>query len=153
MTLYELLLFVHVTAAIVWVGGNVTFQFVGSRALASGEPVRIAALGNDAEWVGLRVYTPAALIVVLAGVAMVLEGDVGFSRGWVIAGIAGFAYSFLAGSFYNGPRSRKVAEAIEAGRAGTPEVDDAIRRLLLSSRIELIVLLFVVFNMAAKPWD
>jgi uncharacterized membrane protein len=153
MTLYEGLLFLHILGAIVWVGGNITFQFVGLRALASGEPVRIAALGRDADWIGLRVYTPAALVVVLAGIGMVMEGDIGFGRGWVIAGIAGFAYSFLAGSFYNGPRSRKIGEAIDAGRAGTPEVDQGIRRLLLSARLELAVLLFVVFNMAVKPWD
>ena len=153
MTLYELLLFVHILAAIVWVGGNITFQFIALRTLASGNPVRIAALGADADWIGLRVYTPAALIALLAGIGMVLEGDIGFGRGWVIAGLAGFTYSILAGSFYNGPQARKLGEEIEAGGAGTPEVDHRIRRLLLSGRIELAVLLFVVFNMAVKPWS
>jgi uncharacterized membrane protein len=153
VTLYELLLFVHILAAIVWVGGNVTFQFMALRTLASGDSARIAGLGADADWIGLRVYTPAALLAILAGIGMVLEGDIGFGRGWIIVGLVGFTYSLLAGSLYNGPQSRKLSEEIAAGGAGTAAVDHRIRRILLSGRIELAVLLFVVFNMTVKPWS
>lgn len=153
MTLYEILLFVHILAVVVWVGGTITFHVIAQRALGSGDAARIGTVAGDIDWVGLRVYTPAAVIALASGVWMVLEGDIGFGRGWVVAGLAGFTFSFLVGSLYNGPRSRKLHELIAAHGGGAPEVRRLIGTLLLAGRIELAVLLFVIFNMAAKPWD
>jgi uncharacterized membrane protein len=153
VTLYDFLKFVHVLAAITWVGGNITGQFLARRAIASGDPVRMAGIATDADWIGRLVYVPAAIVLVIAGVWMVLERDLGFGRGWVMAGIGGFTFSLVLGAVFNGPEAARIGKAIEEKGGGDPEVVRRINRVLFSGRIELLVLLTVVFFMTTKVWD
>jgi uncharacterized membrane protein len=153
VTLYELLLFVHIASVVTWVGGNITVQLVALRALASGEPARMAGIAADADWIGKRVYTPAALLVLGAGIWMVLEADLGFGRGWIIVGLAGFAFSLIIGATFNGPESARIGRLIEERGPADPEVARRIKRILLSGRLELLVMLAVIFFMATKAWD
>ena len=61
MTWFELLLFVHIAVAIIWVGGGLMMQFFGVRASMSGDPRRFGELGEDIEWIANRVFIPASL--------------------------------------------------------------------------------------------
>src|ERR687895_92346 len=70
--MYDWLKLVHVLGAMVWVGGAVMVQIVAIRAMASKDPVRQATFSADAEWLGMRVFTPASVIVLLAGIGIVL---------------------------------------------------------------------------------
>lgn len=45
MSWSESLLFVHVSLAVIWVGGGLMMQFFALRATMSGDPSRIALLG------------------------------------------------------------------------------------------------------------
>jgi len=47
MSWSELLLFVHVSVAVIWVGGGLMMQFFAIRASMSGDPARTATLGED----------------------------------------------------------------------------------------------------------
>jgi uncharacterized membrane protein len=153
MTLYEFLLFVHVLAAVIWVGGNISLHFIAHRAISSGDPTRMAAFAKDAEWIGTRLYVPAALVLVGAGVWMVLDAELGFGRGWIMAGIGGLTFSLLLGMLFNGPESKRLGALIDERGATDPEVERRIRRLVGSGRVELVVLLTVVFFMTTKVWD
>lgn len=73
MSIYELLLFVHIMAAIVWVGGAVASQIISFRVLNAGDAGRKAALAGDLEWMGTRVFTPASGILLLFGIFLVLN--------------------------------------------------------------------------------
>jgi putative copper export protein len=72
MTLYELLLFVHVLAAATWVGGAVMLKVQSARAMRSG-PDRAAELALETEHVGTRVLMPASIVLLVAGLWMVFE--------------------------------------------------------------------------------
>jgi uncharacterized membrane protein len=152
VTLYDALKFIHVVAAVLWVGGTISVQLIGRRALASGSRERIAAVGRDSEAIGLRLYLPASIVLLLAGIGMVLERDLGFGRIWVVIGLVGLGYSVLAGALFNGPEARRVGELIDGG-GPVPELQSRISRLLTSSALEATVLVFVIFNMVVKPWD
>ena len=45
------LLFVHVSVAVIWIGGGLMMQFFGLRASMLGDPARLAAVGQDIEWI------------------------------------------------------------------------------------------------------
>ena len=149
--MYDWLQLVHVLAAMVWVGGAVMVQIVAIRAMASKDPVRQATFSADAEWLGMRVFTPASVIVLLAGIAMVLDAGIGFTPTWILAGLGGIAFTIIIGASFLGPESGRL-KALISERGGTdPEVISRRDRIFLVSRIDLAVLIFVVAMMVLSP--
>jgi uncharacterized membrane protein len=148
--MYEFWLFVHVLMAIVWVGGNIHLQIIGARLVAAKDPLQVGNFSKQAEWIGTRVLTPAAIVIVIAGVIMTLDRW-DFEQLWIIIGIAGFLYSFINGATLLGPLSGKTAKLIDERGAEDPQVQTNIRRLFLYGRIELVILIVVVWAMTMKP--
>jgi uncharacterized membrane protein len=151
MDLYELLLAIHILAAVVWVGGATAIQVLAYRTAATNDGVRIATFAGETEWVGMRVFMPASIVVLLAGIALVLEGSWGFDQLWILLGLAGIAFSIVVGAGFLGPESGRIKELMEARGPDDTEVKDRIRRIFMISRIELGVLLLIVLDMAIKP--
>jgi uncharacterized membrane protein len=151
MDLYELLLAVHILAAVIWVGGATSLQVLAIRATGSGDPVRMATFAGEAEWVGMRIFMPASAVVLLAGIALVFEGSWGFDQLWILLGLAGIAFSIVVGAGFLGPESGRIRERVEARGPEDTEVKDRIRRIFMISRIELAILLLIVLDMAIKP--
>ena len=75
MSWYSFLLFVHVSMAVIWIGGGLMMQFFGIRATMSGDPSRSATLGADIKWIAERVFIPSSLLAFLTGVLLVIESD------------------------------------------------------------------------------
>ena len=148
--MYEYLLFIHVLMAIVWVGGNVHLQIIGSRLVAANDPVQIGNFSKQAEWIGTRVLTPAAVLIVIAGVFMTLDRWA-FEDLWIIIGLAGFLYSFINGAVFLGPLSGKTSKLIDERGVEDSEVQGNIRKLFTYGRIELVILIVVVWAMTVKP--
>jgi uncharacterized membrane protein len=147
MTLYQGLLFAHVVAAIVWVGGGTMLQFVALRAKTRGAEGMLA-YGSDMEWIGKNVLTPAALAVLVFGVAMVVDAW-SFRYDWVVIALVLYTVAFGTAMTYFGHESAQAKAAMAAGRH-----DEAFRRvarLTAASRIELAMLYLIVFDMFFKP--
>jgi uncharacterized membrane protein len=151
MDLYELLLAIHILAAVIWVGGATSIQVLAIRATGSGDPVRMATFAGEAEWVGMRVFFPTSVVVLLAGIALVLEGNWGFDQLWILLGLAGIAFSIVVGAAFLGPESGRIKTLLEIKTYEDPEVQSRLNRIFRISRIELGVLLLVVLDMAIKP--
>ena len=150
---YSALMFVHVLSAIVWVGGACTVQVYALRALGTDDPVKVASFASDTEFVGTRVFIPASLILLVSGM-FTLHDSAGlwsYSQGWVQFGLVVIVLSIAVGIGYLGPEAGRIARATEAGGVESPEVQERIRRIFLISRIELVFLLAVVFDMVVKP--
>jgi uncharacterized membrane protein len=151
MDLYELLLAIHILAAVIWVGGATSLQVLAIRATGSGDPVRMATFAGEAEWVGMRIFMPSSIVVLLAGIALVLEGSWGFDQLWILLGLAGIAFSIVVGAAFLGPESGRIKGLMEARGPEDTEVRDRIARIFMISRIELGVLLLIVLDMTIKP--
>ena len=120
MSYYELLLFGHLLAAMVWVGGDLMIQMFYLRARAAG-PERMLAFAQEVEWIGLRVLNPAALLVVIFGVLLVIEVDgYEFSQFWISAALAMFLASFVVGAGFLGPESGRIGKLGEERGADGP---------------------------------
>jgi uncharacterized membrane protein len=151
MTRYELLLFLHVAAAIIWLGAAMVTQFFAFRAERLRDPAEVYRVASDAEWLTLRLFVPASLAVLLFGIGLVLDGPWSFEQLWITLGLAGYAFSFFLGILFLGPESGRIAKLVEAHGLEHEEVLARIRRILAFSRFELAVLFTVVLDMTLKP--
>ncbi len=150
---YNELKFVHVLSAVVWVGGACVVQVYAFLAVRTSDPVRVATFAKDTEFVGTRIFLPTSLILLVSGMLTLREssGAWSYSQGWVRFGLAIIAVSIVVGAAYLGPESGRIARATETGGVASPEVQQRIRRIFLVSRIELVLLLAVIFDMVVKP--
>jgi uncharacterized membrane protein len=151
VTWYEFALFVHILAAVVWVGGGVTIQALSFRIIRADDPVRMAGFAKDVEKVGMFVFLPASLLVLGFGFALMAEGNWSYDF-WVIFGLAVVGLSALTGSLFLGPEAGRIGKLIDAKGPEYPEVQERIKRILMISRIELTLLIAVVFAMVVKPF-
>jgi uncharacterized membrane protein len=148
---YELLKFVHIVAAMVWVGGVVILQFVALRTIWSGEPLRLVAFMRDAEWIGNRVILPSALVVILLGFLLVWDGPWELTTTWVWLALALYAVSFVLGLFVLTPQAKRIGNRVEAEGAESPGVQAQIKRVLNLGRIDIVLLVAIVYLMVVKP--
>lgn len=151
MSLYEFLKFVHVLAAVVWIGGGVAIQVLALRATRSKDPVRTAAVSGDAEWMGLRVFMPASVLLLVFGIWAASEGNWDFGQAWISIGFAAFFFSLVLGMAFLGPESGRIKRLVQERGYEHPEVGRRISRILLFSRVELVVLAVAIWAMVAKP--
>lgn len=149
-TLYKSLVFVHVFAAIVWVGGAFFFQVKIAQFKRADDNEGFLQLGRDAEHIGQRLFMPASVVVLLAGIAMVWYGPFAFDL-WIVLALVGIVATALTGALYLGPTGGKVA-AIAAERGFDDPAVAAMRdRLITVSRVDYGVLVLVVLDMVFKP--
>jgi uncharacterized membrane protein len=151
MSAYEWLLAVHILAVVVWVGGGFTMQFLTTRVASSNDPVRMAALAGDTEWIGLHVYMPASIVTLIAGISLVINGHWGWDHFWILFGLFGIFFSAIVGATFLGPEAGRIKKLIEEHGPSAPAVRARMDRIFLVSRIELVILLLVVADMALKP--
>ena len=148
--IYEYLLALHILMAVIWVGGGFAGQVLISR-MQKADPDRMVKTALDFEWIGTHIYLPASLVLLLSGIGMVIEGQWGFTTPWVLIGLGGFAATIVTGAGFAGPQTKKVHALIEQKGINDPGVQVAMERLFLISRIDLVVLILVVVDMAIKP--
>jgi uncharacterized membrane protein len=148
--MYEFWLFIHVLMAIVWVGGALNLQIIGTRLQLANDPLQMAKFARQVEWVGTRVLSPASILILIAGVVMTLDRW-DFEQLWIIIGMAGFLYSFVNGAFFLGPMSGKTGKLMEERGAEDQQVQSNLRRIFTLARIELVILFVVVWAMTMKP--
>lgn len=151
MSYFEFLLFGHLLAVIAWVGGDLMLQMVYLRAKAAG-PAQVVQFAKDVEWIGLRVLNPAALLVVIFGVLLVIEVEAyEFSQFWISAGLAMFLASAITGAAFLGPESGRIGKLAGERSSNDPEVQSRIARVAMISRIEFALLVLIVLDMVIKP--
>jgi uncharacterized membrane protein len=151
MTLYEFLVFVHVVMIVIWVGGSAALQVFALRATRTNDPVALARFSSDAEWIGLRVFMPASLLVVIFGIWAAIEGNRDFGKAWISIGFAAVVFSFFLGMAFLGPESGRIKHLVVERGPDDPDVARRTRRILLLSRIELVVLIIAIWAMVTKP--
>jgi uncharacterized membrane protein len=151
MTRYDLYLFVHITAAIVWLGAGVMIQVLAVRAQRTNDDHYLLSLFRDAGGLAKVLFIPASLIVVAMGILMVVDGPWDFEPLWIVLGLVGYAATFVTGAFILGPQAEKTAEHLQEAGGVTPALAAEMRRVLMLARIDTVVLFLVVAVMVIKP--
>ena len=144
---------VHVGFAVIWIGGGFLLTILGVIAERQNDPAQLAAIAKQAALVGQKLFSPSAGIVLLAGIAMMINTNWGWEHFWITAGLVGFASTFVTGIAVLGPRSHRVDELIRTVGVEAAETQAAIKQLLLIARFDVAVLLLVIVDMVVKPFS
>ena len=153
MTLYEFLLFIHISATVVWVGAGLCSLVLAIGYDRDGDEPAIRRFLADQERLATRLFIPASLTVVIFGIALVIESDAWtFEYLWIVLGLVGFAATFVTGLFMIKPASERIGAAMEReGGRLTPELRTDIRKLIVMARLDYVVLFLVIADMVIKP--
>jgi uncharacterized membrane protein len=148
--LYDWLLFAHIVAAMVWVGGGVMLGALATRVLRTREPDVVARFLGNLRVIGPRVLAPATVGVLALGVWLVLESDGwGFEQLWVQLALGFFAAAFVIGAAH---QSRTAISAERAANRG--DHDEALRQLARWSwgyGAIVVLLVAATWDMVFKP--
>src|SRR5262245_62620377 len=150
MTSYELWLFLHISAAIVWIGGATVAQVFGILAQRSGDPAQSAAFGRSMGFIGPKVFLPASVAVLITGILLAEDGNWDWGEWFIVLGLIGWvvvavtAFAFLT-------RAMAAVGARLATEGPSPELGAEVRKLALLARVLIFVLFVIVFVMVVKP--
>ena len=148
--MYELVKYVHILCAVVWVGGAFYAQLLAIQVARSSDPADLPKLGRHIEFLGTRVFLPASILLFIAGVIMTTQRWA-FQQTWISIAIVLWLVSALVGSLYLGPKSKRVAQLFEAEGPLSAAGRALLGRLFLVSRLELVSFLVIIALMVAKP--
>ena len=150
MSLYDWLLFLHILAATVWLGGLVMLSLQATLVLRGRDLQLVRRFIGSLRLVGPIALGPSMLAVLGFGIWMVIKSAAwDFGQGWIITGLGLFAAAFAIGI---GFQARSAIEAQRAAEAG--EHDEAVRQLRRWSwgmRAIVIILVVAAWDMVGKP--
>ena len=148
MDLSTLLKFVHVCAALIWVGGGFVMVIGGiARARTASAEDQLAHIRTVA-FLGTRLFMPASIATLTSGVALQ------FAAGWgwqpfTVLGLAGIVFTAAYGSLVLGPSSEKAAKTAEAW--GAVSALPLARRIYRLAAFDYAIQFAIIFLMVVKP--
>ena len=147
----ELLLTLHILAAATWIGAALALQVIARRMDTSAADVAVDHFAGDAEAVGKMLFGPAAVVLVITGVALVEHEHLDWTKPWIVLGVGAVAVALAVGGAFLIPEGRRIAKL--AGEPGhdPAEVRTRARRRFLVARIDLLVLVLAVAVMVFRP--
>lgn len=149
MDAYLWLKLLHVLAAIIAVGTNVTY-FVWLR-LVRGARTDDAFVLNGLFALDRRLANPAYIVLPVTGIIMVLIGDLGFSTFWIATSIVLYvAMAAFAGVAFT-PSLRRQLQLAQAGGRGSADYTAAAKRTTTTGVGTMLLIAAIVFLMVMKP--
>jgi len=144
--LRDWLLFLHIVAGVVYLGGAVavTVQATGAAAMPR-QFLKLADLAGRAIGIG-------AALTLVTGIALVLESDFyGFSMTFVLIGIGGLLIAGAVEGMYTRRRVAALQAALDEEGAEASGIGDGLRQVITVNAVLIGILVFVVWAMVFKP--
>jgi uncharacterized membrane protein len=148
MTLYELIKYIHVVAAITAIGFNLSYGVWLARNARAPEHqlhvLRTIKLIDD------RIANPAYVLLLLTGLGMVWVGNVPITTAWIVVSLVLYAALVVLGLGVFTPALRRQIGLAESGASGQ-DYAAATRRTTISGAVLVLIALVIVFLMVTKP--
>jgi hypothetical protein len=143
------LLVLHIAGAATWFGANIVQAVVPRRAVQQGNAVA-AGWYRLAAGLSRSLYMPAAIVILLTGIGLVLQSNdaYGFGSTFVAIGFSMIVIGALLGSFVFDPGSKRAADAFDAGDQAA--IKATTGRLATFGVIDTLLLLFTITVMVLK---
>lgn len=149
MNWYELWLFLHVSAIVVWIGGAAAIQVFGILTKRAADPAKTAFFARNVSWTVMNVFFPAALVALFSGIALVSNRNWDWGEPFIVLGLLGWAgVAFVAFGYLARALGRAGAQLEAEGPS--PALALRLRNLVWLSRVLLAVLFVIVFLMVTK---
>jgi len=149
-TAFKVLLFVHILAAVAWIGGGIMITLMGERAKRARDEGEMVKVALNAEFWALRFFIPMSLVLLACGIGMVSVGHVGF-KPFVVVGLVGWVVSFAIGAGYLGPQSAKLHGMLAGDGSVTTTAVEQVNRIIWVARADLVILVVIIASMAIQP--
>ena len=151
MDLYRLLLFVHVLAAGIWVGGAVTTYLLGERMYATNDRGALRTMLAQYEKMGQFLFMPAALGTLIAGLLLVWEGSWDWTEPFVLVGLLGIVATIFVGAIALTGKEKAFEEALEKPETSETDLRALFMQVRTLSRIDVGLIVVIIFFMTVKP--
>jgi uncharacterized membrane protein len=147
---YDWLVFIHVLAGMVWVGGIAVLGAFAIRILSEDDPAAVGRFLGSLRRIGPLVLAPAPVLLIGTGVWAVLDSDAwDFGQLWIDLALGLFAAAFLIGAAH---QSRAALAAERAAAAGEIEAAAAhLRRWAWGMGAIVLLLVVATWAMVFKP--
>jgi hypothetical protein len=149
MDWYFFLKFLHLAAAVIWIGGAFIMMVLGARADRAKDDAAIVGVVRQVAWSADHIYVPASVATLIFGLLLAWLGNL-WSNLWIILGLVGVAATITLGVAVLTPLSKKVAAGYAAGGA-SPEVVATCREILTIAKFDCVLLFAVIADMVLKP--
>jgi uncharacterized membrane protein len=144
---------IHVGAAVVWVGGGLFIAACAIVAELSNDDDQLLQIGRLADQVASKLFPLMSFVVLGFGIAMTANGDIGYDQFWIVFGLIAWAASAATGILFLTPETKRLTKAMTERGPHDPEVQSRLRRILLVLRVDVAVMLLIVFDMVVKPFS
>ena len=154
LTWYEWFKTLHVLAAVIWVGGGTTLVVYALLTMRQNDPAEMASFARKAGLIGERFYAPMSFVVLAFGFGL-MENSASpwtYDQFFVIFALVGWGISAATGMFFLGPEAKRLGKLMPTRPPEDPEIQVRIRRILVISRLDVVLLIAIVLVMTAKPW-
>jgi uncharacterized membrane protein len=127
-------------------------SLIGARARRSEDVRAIAEFSRTLSHVGLRLFTPAVLVVIATGLWLVFtSSEWKFTQLWVLLGLGAFLAAFLVGAIYLSRIGIQLDKISTQSNVDLKTARDLLGRWIVGYQIVLVILLFAVWDMVFKP--
>ena len=147
--LYLIVKWVHVLAAIVGLGTNLTYGVWFARANPSSGSLLISL--RTIKVLDDRLANPAYVLSLITGLAMIFLGDWSFTTPWILLSLVLYVILVVVGLFGYTPTLRRQIELAERGDPASAEYAAVARRGQGLGIITGVLVVAIVYLMVAKP--
>jgi len=147
---YNLFKFLHIVAAIVWIGGVITAAIINALVAREKDRTALAAVARQSRVHGIVVLGPAAGVTLIAGIVMIAISGLGAPL-WVIWGFAAIIVSMALGATLIRRAGEEVSEMAARVEPGDARLSALQQRLVMLNIINVLLLLSAVWVMVFKP--
>jgi uncharacterized membrane protein len=148
--LYDWLLFGHIVAAMVWVGGGVVLAALAVATLRGGDAQAVARFVRSLQVIGPAVLAPATIAVLALGIWLVLDSAAwDFGQTWVVLALALIAVAIAVGAGHQARTALSAQRAID--RDDHAEARRQLVRWTWGYAIVVVLLVAIAWDMVFKP--
>ncbi len=148
-SLYYIFKFIHILAAMLWLGGAVTLTVINGRAARAKDLASLGQLARHTEFYGRAVLGPAAGMTLVAGIVTMVAGKLPPTL-WIMWGLLMVVGSLVVGGGLIGRTAGQLARLV-AQSPDHPRVAALGRRMGILSWVNILMLVTAVAAMVFKP--
>lgn len=149
MDAYSIFKFLHIAAAMAWVGGGVTIFAMAVFAERAKDDAELMRILGSVGTLAMRWFVPSSLLTLVFGIVVTFLGGL-WGELWVILGLVGFAATFATGHFVARVKAMKAEQLMVQGKVAEAAVEG--RRLMQVAKFDYTMLFLVVADMVIKPY-
>jgi uncharacterized membrane protein len=148
-SLYLVLKFIHILAAITAVGANITYGVWNVRSQADRTHLGFALKGI--KFIDDRIANPAYGVVLLTGLLMIGVGHLSVTSLWIILALVLFVALVVVAVALYSPLLRELIKVVDAGDTSSPELFRLINRNRIIGATFGVILVLILIMMVFKP--